>query len=84
MSYLVGQTRCFAYIITKASMMANHGEGTPVTPVKRKLDALKAIVAQKALNYKVVRECALLEKDVVHEGRTVYNIVDFVERTRYL
>ncbi len=72
---VVGQTRCFAYVLTTASLLEDIRKGSSLVPIKRKIDTLQGMAARKALNYRVVKECAAMGEIVVHGSDSGYVLV---------
>lgn len=69
---VVGQSRCFAYIISEDSVTADLLKRKTIMPIRRKIGVLQSVPSRKALNYKTVRACALMEDYVVHKSEGAY------------
>lgn len=69
---VVGQTKCFVYIISEVTAEWDWSRNVSIKPVRRKVDAFKSVPSRRAVNYRVVAECAAMEDFIVEHGEAFY------------
>ena len=69
---VVGQTKCFVYIISEATAEWDWARKVSIKPVRRKVGAFESVPSKRALNYRVIAECAAMENFIVVYGEASY------------
>lgn len=69
---VVGQTRTCTYVISESSIIENMRSKVSITPKRVATKRLSTIMSTKALNFRVVQECALMEDYIVPNSEGPY------------
>ena len=71
-SVVVGQTKYYAYILDAGSIYDDYQKDRTIKPIRRRVDLLNSTSNQKALNFRMVKECAAMEHFVVYDTKYHY------------